>query len=174
MIVLPARRRRAPPEARARGGHTMLGKLKSFFHQESGELRLTESAHDMRVAVCAILLEAAEADQQVPAEERRTIRLLLQREYELDDGAVEELIAETQRLRESAADLWPFTHAISRTYSPEQKLDLLQMVWLVIFADERLDPYEDQLARRLMTMLSVNHSVLMEAKRRARESGPPV
>lgn len=155
-------------------GLTMLDKLKSLFQTTPDSIRLTEVEPDMRVAVCALLLEAAEVDQQVPEEERLTIRRLLMREYELDQAAVEELIEATHKARGEMSDLWPFTHAIARAYSSEQKLDLLEMVWLVIFADDKLDPYEDQLARRLQQMLSVNHSVLMEAKSRARKSGPLV
>jgi len=152
----------------------MLDKLKAMFTPSAGPLRLGDSAHDMRVAVCAVLLEAAEVDQQVPAAERRTIRELLKREFDLSDSAVEALIADTRTARNNASDLWPFTTAIARVYSPDQKLNLLQMVWQVIFADNRLDPYEDQLARRLQAMLSVNHSLLMEAKKRARQAGAVV
>ncbi|MBI3992811.1 MAG: TerB family tellurite resistance protein [Candidatus Lambdaproteobacteria bacterium] len=148
----------------------MLDKLKAFFKSPQAPLRLGSSPQDMRMAVCAVLLEAAEVDQQVPASERRTIRELLKQEFALSDGAVEALIADTRTARNNASDLWPFTTAIARDYSPEQKLNLLQMVWQVIFADDRLDPYEEQLARRLQAMLSVNHSLLMEAKKRAREA----
>ena len=152
----------------------MLDKLKAIFKSPQDSLRLGDSPHDMRVAVCAVLLEAAEVDQQVPVVERHTIRALLKREFDLSEGAVEALIADTRTARNNASDLWPFTTAIARVYTPEQKLNLLQMVWQVIFADDRLDPYEDQLARRLQAMLSVNHSLLMEAKQRARQAGAVV
>ena len=85
---------------------------------------------------------------------------------------MESLILETQRERARATDLWPFTNAISRAYTPEQKRALLVMVWRVIFADGRLDPYEDQLAHRLERLIGVNHSVLMEAKQLARDQLP--
>jgi uncharacterized tellurite resistance protein B-like protein len=146
----------------------MLSKLRDFFHNEPGSLRLGGAEGDLRVAVCAILLEAAEVDQEVAESERRLVRALLREEFELSDAEVDDLIDLTHKARRDASDLWPFTTAIAREWLPAQKRDLLVMVWRVIFADGRLDAYEDQLARKLQMMLSVNHSVLMEAKQLAR------
>jgi uncharacterized tellurite resistance protein B-like protein len=132
--------------------------------------RLTEEHPEPDVAVCALLLEAAEADQDFAPEERWLIVEQLRRRFALDRPQVEALIAETQRRRAAAADLWPFTHAIRKAYSPEQKQELLVLVWQVLLADQHLDAREEQWAGRLTEMLAVNHSLLMEAKRLARQS----
>ena len=147
----------------------MLTKLRDFFRNDPDGVRPGSAEDDLRVAVCAILLEVAEVDQEVPEGERRMVRALLREEFELSDAEVDDLIDLTHKARRDASDLWPFTTAIAREWLPAQKRDLLVMVWRVIFADGRLDAYEDQLARKLQTMLSVNHSVLMEAKQLARE-----
>ena len=148
----------------------MIAQLKRLLG--SGDTADTQAPPDLRVATCAVLLEAAESDQDFPPEERETIVSVLRKEYGLSPDEVESLILETQRERARATDLWPFTNAISRAYTPEQKRALLVMVWRVIFADGRLDPYEDQLAHRLERLIGVNHSVLMEAKQLARDQLP--
>ena len=149
----------------------MLNKLKALLVLEEQSPRLTEAKPDLKVAVCAVLLEVARADQDFDPVERRTIVTLLRRQFDISEAEVEELIAATEVERSGMPDLWPFTNAIRRIFSPDEKLDLLVMVWQVVFADEVLDAHEDLLVRKLTTMLSVNHSVVMEAKRRARESG---
>ncbi len=136
--------------------------------QAKGSARATEMSMDEQVAVCAILIEAAEADRQFAPTEYQEMVEQLRAYFSLSDEEARTLITETERERDSSIDLFPFTNAIARNYSPQQKEDLLAMVWQVILADDKLDPYEDQLARRLQTMLSVNHSVLMAAKARAR------
>lgn len=146
----------------------MLKKIKSILSANKGSARLTESLPEEQVAVCAILIETAEADQDFAPEEFRVITQQLGKYFGLEEEQVEELIAITGAAREKSVDLWPFTRAISSTYTPQKKQEVLTMVWQVIFADDRLDPYEDQLARRLQGMLSVNHSVLMNAKAEAR------
>ena len=124
---------------------------------------------DPLVASCAILLEMAESDQDFASEERSLIESLLQEKFALSAEEVRALIAQTEQARARATDLFPFTHAIAESYTPEQKRTLLVMVWRVIFADGRLNPFEDQLAHRLQRMLAVNHSLLMEAKQLARQ-----
>ena len=149
----------------------MLNKLKALLVLEEQSPRLTEAKPDLKVAVCAVLLEVARADQDFDPVERRTIVTLLRRQFDISEAEVEELIAATEAERSGMPDLWPFTNALRRVFTPDEKLDLLVMVWQVVFADEVLDAHEDLLVRKLTTMLSVNHSVVMEAKRRARESG---
>lgn len=148
----------------------MLERLKSLFHHIQGSPRLTEHLPEEQVAVCAILLEVAESDQDYDQNEHQVIVQQLQHYFSLGQAAVEALIATTQEERTHSADLWPFTRAIAAAYDPDRKREVLTMVWQVIFADGRLDPYEDQLARRLQTMLSVNQSVLIDAKQLAREA----
>ena len=147
----------------------MFEKIKEFLSDPHATDRITERLPEEQVAVAAILLETAEADNTVVPVEFKEIGIQLRAYFGISKEDVEELIEITSKERDKATDLFPFTNAIARAYSPEKKQEVLTMVWQVIFADDRLDPYEDQLARRLQAMLAVNHSVLMDAKAKARE-----
>jgi uncharacterized tellurite resistance protein B-like protein len=156
----------SPSSGKIAKSAALVGKLKGLL----GVGKVARGAQpDLQVATCAILLEMAESDQDFDPQERHLIEAMLQKHFGLDEAQVHDLIAQTEKERGRASDLFPFTHAIAEQYTPDQKLLLLVMVWRVIFADGRLDPYEDQLAHRLQRMLSVNHSLLMDAKRLARE-----
>lgn len=150
----------------------MLHLIKELLQGQHGSRRLTDHPPDTAVAVCALLLEAAEADQEFTPEERALIQRQLRGRFGLDEAGVEALIRETQAQRAAAADAWPFTHAIRLQYKPEQKRELLVMVWQILLSDEKLTATEEQWARRLHEMLAVNHSLLMDAKREARASMP--
>ena len=154
----------SPTGGKAGKSAALVGKLKGLLG-----VRKAVAVLDPQVATCAILLEMAESDQDFDPQERSLIQSMLQAHFGLDEAQVRGLISQTEQARARASDLFPFTRAISEQYAPEQKLALLVMVWRVIFADGRLNPYEDQLAHRLQRMLSVNHSLLMDAKRLARE-----
>jgi len=147
----------------------MFDAIRSFLTDESRSRRQSENLPDEQVALCAILVEVAEADRDFDPEEYKEIILQLRGHFSLETAEAEKLIELTQQERDKSTDLWPFTRMIGQTYSVEQKAEVLTMVWQVILADERLDPYEEQLARRLQTMLSVNQSVLMSAKEKARK-----
>jgi uncharacterized tellurite resistance protein B-like protein len=147
----------------------MLDKLKQFLSDSVGAHPVAGRVPEEQVAVAAILLEVAEADRHFAPEEFREIMIQLRAYFSLSKEQVEDLLATTSVAREKATDLFPFTNTLARSYSPEKKKEVLTMVWQVIFADDRLDPFEDQLAGRLQTLLAVNHSVLIEAKEKARE-----
>ena len=72
--------------------------------------------------------------------------------------------------RKRYTDLWPFTEAINRAYSTDEKRELLVMLWQVIFADRRLDSYEELLMRKLQPMLEVDQAMVMEARQIASDS----
>jgi len=146
----------------------MLGKLKTLLgvNGSGNETPLPEEP----MAWAAILLEVAEADNEFSPLEREKIRALLADRFSLTQPQVEALLHTTQEARMDSSDLWPFTHALATAYGPAEKQRLLFSVWQVIFADGRLDPYEEQLTRKLQTMLNVNHSVLMAAKQEARKA----
>lgn len=147
----------------------MFQRLKTLVSEAThSSARNTPPAPDEQVAVCAILLEVAYADREFAPEEFQVLTRQLGSYFGLPPDQVTELIALSEQEREKATDLWPFTSRIARDYSPEKKEALLTMVWRIILADGKLDPYEDQLARRFQSMLSVNHSLLMAAKAKAR------
>ena len=148
----------------------MLDKLRSLLKGGDNALNMAELRHSEPLAVCAVLLEVAEADFEVAPEELEIITALLVDRYHLGHDEVSKLIAETHAARAAEPDLWSFTTSLARRYGPDEKLKILEMVWQVILADGRLDPYEDQLAARLRGLLAVNHSVLMDAKQRARQA----
>ncbi len=149
----------------------MLDKLKALvaLEQRGGSKRLTEEKPEPQVAVCAILLEVARSDGDFAPSERETIVALLRQAYQLSLDEVEDLIELTDTERKRHPDLWAFTNLLGRSYTPEETLSLLVMVWQVVFADQVLDAHEEMLVRQLQPMLAVNHSVVMEAKRIARE-----
>lgn len=146
----------------------MLHLIKACLLGEDHHKRLTENPPELPVAVCALLIEAAEADNDFSAGERALIKAQLGKRFKLDEAGVEQLMQQTQAQRAATADSWPFTHAIRKQYTPEQKRELLVLVWQILLSDEKLTASEEQWARRLNEMLAVNQSVLMDAKQQAR------
>jgi len=145
----------------------MMQLLKSLLQSPDPSRRLTDNPPPPEVAVCALLLEAAETDHDFTEDERRLIAGQIHAHFGLSDQEIVDLIAETQKMRVMAGDSWPFTHAIRRAYSPAQKKELLVAIWRVLLSDKKLTAHEEQWARRLRDMIAVNQSTLMEAKRMA-------
>jgi len=147
----------------------MLQKLKAMLEASHSSARLSELKPEPSVAVCAVLLEVASADNDFAVEERHAIAELIGAHFDLNSDEAEALMDQAQKERTVSPDLWPFTHTISQHFLPEEKAQVMEMVWRVVFADGRLDAHEEMLVRKLQSMLGVNHSLVMDAKQRARE-----
>jgi uncharacterized tellurite resistance protein B-like protein len=122
------------------------------------------------MATCAVLLEAAMADNDLSEEERDHIEHALEALYGINPADIEELIAMALEERKESIDLFQFTHLINQRYDREEKVNLLDHIWRVILSDGTLDQFEDYLARQLRPLLRLDHRDWVEAKQRAREA----
>lgn len=134
----------------------------------AGKTQGAEAKPKVRVTVCALLLAMAHVDYEYVPEEREVIAEMMKAEFDLNDGEMETLFSAADTERKRYSNLWPFVETINDAYSKNDKLHLLVMLWRVIFADKRLDTYEELLMRKLEPMLDVDHEMVIEAMRIAR------
>jgi uncharacterized tellurite resistance protein B-like protein len=125
------------------------------------------AASGSHLAVAALLVEVLRADFDVSGDERRHVLDSLQRLLDLDPAACGELLELAEHHIDRSHDLYQFTSAINRTYPPEAKQRLLEELWRVAHADERLHKYEEHLIRRIADLLHVRHSEFIAAKLRS-------
>ena len=122
----------------------------------------------VKTATCVILLEAATADETFSDEERKKIVDVLKGRFSMTDREAEELIASSVAERKDATDLWHFTNIINQGMSKEEKYEIMELVWEVIYSDGTLDKFENYVARKLLNMLNIDHSKFIELKLRAK------
>ena len=118
----------------------------------------------IQVATCALLLEVAKSDYEFSSIEKTTIEVILKKDFQISDETIEELMEIAKRRREESIDLWEFTHLINENYSKEEKIKVVEAAWKVIYADKKLDKYENHLVHKLARLLRLRHSDLIEAK----------
>ena len=120
--------------------------------------------HDVVVATCALLLEMANIDGEFSETERERIISLLKRNYHLSDEHAHALIEASHEELERTIDLWQFTNLINESYSLEEKICIIEMVWQIIYTDGTLDMHEDYLVHKLAKLLRLTHGELIDAK----------
>lgn len=145
----------------------MLGIFKKYF-DGSGENRSGEGKEDketkLKTATCVILLETATADDIFSEEEQRKVIEILKTRFGMSDEEVKELIEESRKARAEATDLWYFTNLINEDLDNEEKYELMELVWEVIYSDGTLDKFENYVAHKLFNMLRIDHSKFIELK----------
>lgn len=141
----------------------MLKRIKSLL--TSGPSSEPPTEHErIQVATAALLLEMAHADEEFREMEQQIIRDLLQRRFELSEDAAGELMELAQEKRKESLDLFHFAREINRDFTPEEKLEVMEVLWRVVYADGVLDKYEDYLIRKLASLLRLSHRQMIEAK----------
>lgn len=120
----------------------------------------------IQLATCVLLLEVAHSDDHYgPAEEDQIVEILKE-DFQLSAEYAAELLELAHQERDKSADMWRFTNVIDNNYSNEEKESVIETLWKVVYADERLHFYEDHLIHRLAKLLNLSHKQLIDAKKR--------
>jgi uncharacterized tellurite resistance protein B-like protein len=155
------------------GPDTLLDSLKRFFEERVAP----DVAHPspetrdkaLRLAAAALLFEVVRADDEVKDEERTVMRAAIQSKFALSREEAEDLARLAEERSRSATSLYELTHVVDQELSAEQKKRLVELLWLIAFADAEKDPREEQVVRRIAGLLHVPHPDFIDAKIRARE-----
>ncbi len=142
----------------------MLGVFKNIFDGSNKEQNDGDRELKLRVATCVLLLEAATADSNFSSEEQEKIIQILKSRFQMDDTSVKELIDKSTMEKKNSTDLWYFTNLINGNLDNEEKYDLMELVWEVIYSDGTLDKFENYIAHKLLNMLNLDHSRFIELK----------
>ena len=121
-------------------------------------------AERLRAATCVLLLEIAHADKELHPMEEAVIRDVLQNRFELSEDAAEELVGYATEQRKGSVDLFQFTRLINQGFSVDDKIQLIEQLWQVVYADGVLHQYEDALVGKLSGLLRLTHKQLIDAK----------
>ena len=145
----------------------MIDLIKRFFASDSGAEAQEEETvveHDIRVATCALFVEMANIDSEFRATESDHIILMLTDHYGLSDEYAGELTRLAHEELEGSIDLWRFTNLINQNYSKEEKMQVVELMWRLVYADGHLSDHENYLVHKLGKMLRLTHRELINAK----------
>lgn len=110
---------------------------------------------ELQLALTALLVEAAHSDDRFDEAERTVIAELVERRFKLSQAEARALLAAGECEANRAAELFHFTRIINQRLSVEQRVELVEMLWEVAYADGVLDQYEDSLLRRVGGLIYV-------------------
>jgi uncharacterized tellurite resistance protein B-like protein len=151
----------------------MFDLLKRFFNKEKETDPNNvepETGHDTIVATCALLVEIARIDNTFTPEEMETVISILKEKYNLSRENADALIQEAEKQLDESVDLWQFTKLINENYSNQEKMEIIETLWRVVYVDGKMDKYEHYLMSKLQHLLRVSHNQLIDAKLKVKYS----
>ena len=145
----------------------MLDIVKRFFGKtDTADAKDKNQAteHDVRVAACALFVEMARIDEKFTETEMETILSIVQDRYGLSREHADALVAEADKELDNSVDLWQFARLINENYSIDEKIEIIETLWRMVFVDGKMDRYEHYLMNKLKNLLRLSHDQLIAAK----------
>src|SRR5260370_29768341 len=126
------------------GRATMLADLKQFFAELTGGDKPQEQfgPDDYRRAATALLVHVAALDGDLTDAKRRKLHVILETNFALDAAAADELIEAAAADDREAVDFYHFTSLLMRTLDEAGRLNVIEMMWEMVFVDGAVSEFE--------------------------------
>jgi uncharacterized tellurite resistance protein B-like protein len=131
---------------------------------------VSTARHDILVATCALLVEIAQIDKTFTEDEMTAVLSILKEKYGLSKEHADALIAEAEKQLEESVDLWQFARLINENYSNEEKMEIIETLWRIVYVDGKMDQYEQYLMNKMKNLLRISHDQLIDAKLKVKYS----
>lgn len=136
----------------------MFGRLKAFFEDRDGDAA-SGGVHDMvekHLAAAALMVEAAVLDEAFGDTERASIHRALEDKFELSDEEATNILLEAEKRQDETNQIFHFTHSIKEHFSEAERIELMELLWEVVYADGVLHELEANLMRRIGGLIYVS------------------
>jgi uncharacterized tellurite resistance protein B-like protein len=124
----------------------------------------------LQLAIVVLLVQAAQMDDHFDESERTTIGRLLAARFGLTPEHISRLVETAEQRAEASNQLLPFTRLVVERLSPPERVQVVEMLYEVVYADGTLDPDEDALVRRIAGLIYVPDFERGAARKRARRT----
>ncbi len=123
---------------------------------------------DFVLTITALLVEAAMADGALDVGERSQILHLLTNQLELGASDAQTILDEAIAAHKTRVEIHSLVRQIRTDTEMEDRIIILEMIWVVVLADGQIDEHESQLMRRLAGLLFIDDVEAGLAAKRAR------
>lgn len=146
----------------------MFDKLRAALRPATKEDEKPSIHEDHHIAVTALLIEAATLDGIFDEVEKSSIAKLIADKFDFDASATALLIETAEDHHKDSVEIFGFTRRIKDEFDENGRIELIEMLWEVVYADDHLHDYEANLLRRVAGLLHVTDRASGEAKKRVR------
>ena len=106
--------------------------------------------------VTALMIEAAGADGKIAEEESQLIAEIISAQFELSDDDMTSVLSGAVSDYADRVEIHGLMRRLREKADYEERIGVLELVWMVVLSDNRLDQIEAQLMRRLAGLLYIS------------------
>ncbi len=149
----------------------MIKTIKEYFEDLFQDKTDNNTPHKntIELATAVLMIEISLADDHIQEEERQVIKSLLTSNFDLDQDEINKLICLAEEEVDHAVSLYEFTKLLNDTISMSEKINIIEHLWRVAYADSIIDKYEEYYIRKIADLLYISHSNYIQSKLKAAE-----
>ena len=142
--------------------------FKKIFKTEESENPTVDDKTSTKACI-ALLLEISMADEVLDESELIALKNTLQKDFQINEDEIDEIIDLTKENVEDSTSLYEFTRDINDNFDAAERVKLIESMWKIAYADGNIDKYEEHIIRKVSNLIYVAHSDFIKAKLSAKE-----
>jgi uncharacterized tellurite resistance protein B-like protein len=142
--------------------------FKKIFKTEESENPTIDDKTSTKACI-ALLLETSMADEVLDESELMALKNTLQKDFQINEDEIDELIDLAKENVEDSNSLYEFTRDINDNFDATERVKLIESMWKIAYADGNIDKYEEHIIRKVSNLIYVAHSDFIKAKLSAKE-----
>ncbi|MCC7325779.1 MAG: TerB family tellurite resistance protein [Burkholderiales bacterium] len=107
------------------------------------------------IAVVTLLVEMAQSDRTLATGELVTVERIVRERFGLDAATAGRLIAAARAELDAALEDWVFANAVREGFDARERLEIVELLWEVVYADGKLARLEESLMRRVANEIGI-------------------
>ncbi|MDP1742597.1 MAG: TerB family tellurite resistance protein [Polaromonas sp.] len=127
-------------------------------------------SHVLQLATAVLLVDVMRADADMGDTERAAVLASLGSKFALADDELARLLELAEDTAKTSHDYHRFTSSMNAHFTQAQKIQVVEYMWQVAYADAHLDAHENHLIGKIAGLLHVTHGEYIGAKMRAKEA----
>ena len=123
-----------------------------------------EKPKNLKLIALCLAFEVANADNDIDTRERDLILEKIKESIDVSVLTEKEIFDVIQEESQKRVSFYDIIHDINKNLDKKEKVDVLQMLWEIAYADKVLDVDEERIIRRSAEMLGIKPSIVLQTK----------
>ena len=127
-------------------------------------MKNNSDSYQTQLAATCLLLSVADADEVLEKEELETIGDILQDFFSINEQSADSLVPEAVKKLKSSIGLFEFGQQLNIDFDYDDKLDFINCVFEVAYADGDLHYLEHHTIKKIANILNLHRDEIISAK----------
>lgn len=144
--------------------------IKKFFQPAFEHFNEVQPSMAIDLATATLMVEVSKADFSQDESEIQSIRQLLLSHLSLREEEIDILLASAHEEADRMVSLQHITRLMNEQLDQRAKARVIELMWMVAYADGEKHHYEEHLLRKVADLLYVSHENFIKARHKAEAS----